>query len=242
VYVRGTKLELVSPLPNATIRWAWGQRVPNPDSRPYLGPIEINPGSKTTKTNQGQGGRGQGGRVISARLFLPDGRASRTVTGRFRRAEWISAIDPGPVGPGLDLAYHEGAFRRTSDVLASPPVRRGTQPSVALPEKRREDRYGCVLGGYLCVQEDGIYTFGLTSDDGSRLCIGNTLIVDNDGVHGALTRTGQAALHAGYHPFRVVYFNRGGAQKLAVTIAGPGLETQPLPPAMLFRRRGPRSR
>jgi len=234
VYVQGTKLELMNPLPGATIRWAWGQRVPNPDSRPYVGPIEINQGSKT---NQGQGVR-----VISARLFLPDGRASRTVTGRFRRAEWIAAIDPGPVRPGLDLTYHEGAFRRTSDVLASRPVRRGTQASVALPDERREDRYGCVLGGYLCVQEDGIYTFGLTSDDGSRLYIGNTLIVDHDGVHGASTKTGQAALHAGYHPIRVVYFDRGGPQKLAITIAGPGLVNQPLPPAMLFRRRVPRSR
>jgi len=224
LFVEGTKLELVNPVPGATIRWTRDRRVPNPDSPRYVGPIEI---------NQGQ--------VVGARLFLPDGRASRPVTGRFRRAEWIAAVDPGPVRPGLDLAYHEGAFRRTADVLASRTVRRGTQSSVALPEGRREDQHGCVLNGYLCVQEDGIYTFGLNSDDGSRLFVGNALIVDNDGTHRARERTGQAALRAGYHPIRVIYFDRGGPEKLAATIAGPGLETQSLPPAMLFRRRRPRS-
>ena len=52
---------------------------------------------------------------------------------------------------------------------------------------------------------------------------GESLVVDNDGIHGARERSGPVALRKGFHPLRVAYFNAGGTGVLAAEISGPGL-------------------
>jgi hypothetical protein len=43
------------------------------------------------------------------------------------------------------------------------------------------------------------YTFGVSSNDGSKLFIAGKLVVDNDGGHGANLIHGEIALKAGIH-------------------------------------------
>ena len=45
--------------------------------------------------------------------------------------------------------------------------------------------YMWVFYGSLKVQQEGDYSFCSTSDDGSRIILDGTLLVDNDGLHGA---------------------------------------------------------
>ena len=68
------------------------------------------------------------------------------------------------------------------------------------------------------VPADGVWTFRLTSDDGSRLWIGDQLLVDGDGPHAAAERSGPAALRAGWHPIRVDYFQAGGGKALSLRV------------------------
>ena len=83
------------------------------------------------------------------------------------------------------------------------------------------------------VPTTGLYTFFTTSDDGSRLFIGDTLVVENNGVHGSQERSGVIGLQAGKHAFRVEYFEATGSATLAARYQGPGIAKQIIPNAAL---------
>ncbi len=83
--------------------------------------------------------------------------------------------------------------------------------------------------GFLRVPQDGVYTLFVSSDDGSRLYLGDNLVVDNDGLHGQSEASGLAALSAGLHPIRIAYFNATGGEGLIVSWQGPGLAKQAVP-------------
>ena len=104
--------------------------------------------------------------------------------------------------------------------------------------RRRDSRFALDFSGYVAAPADGVYTFHLASDDGSRLYIGSELVVDHDGLHAANEKSGQVILKAGRHPIRVTYFQAGGALGLEVGYEGPGLSRQPIPPSALWRARG----
>ncbi len=56
------------------------------------------------------------------------------------------------------------------------------------------------------IEAAGRYDFALLSDDGSKLMIDNSLVIDNDCLHPPDTRTGSLALSQGVHEMRVLYF------------------------------------
>jgi len=60
--------------------------------------------------------------------------------------------------------------------------------------------------GELAVDTPGLYHFGLYSDDGSKLYIDGTLVVDNDGIHPAMGKKGSITLTTGMHPVEIHYF------------------------------------
>jgi len=119
--------------------------------------------------------------------------------------------------------------------------------------------------GYISIgSADLDTTFGLSSDDGSRMLIGQSAIqvVDNDFGHGNQLRTGEAIFEApGLYPIEIIYFNsdftnnglphQGGANLYFLSTLGGG---GPVSPPVLnrsvpygmdsietgFRRRGSR--
>jgi hypothetical protein len=56
------------------------------------------------------------------------------------------------------------------------------------------------------VPQDGLYEFKLIADDGANLYIADQKIIDNDGVHPVLEKTGSVELKAGDVNFHVSYF------------------------------------
>ena len=93
--------------------------------------------------------------------------------------------------------------------MASAVARRGDE---------RAEHYLLRFAGYLVVPRDGVYAFALTSDDGSVLAIGDTVVVDHDGLHGAEERVGLAALRAGAHPLTAWYLEAGGGSALSLRV------------------------
>ncbi|GGF11009.1 hypothetical protein GCM10011383_22770 [Hymenobacter cavernae] len=91
------------------------------------------------------------------------------------------------------------------------------------------------FSGYVTVPTDGQYTFYTNSDDGSRLYIGSTLVVDNDGLHGDREIASTIGLKAGTHAITVAFFQDAGGQNLQVSYAGPGLTKQVIP-ASAYKR------
>lgn len=96
----------------------------------------------------------------------------------------------------------------------------------------RADDVGAVFEGYVTVPQTALYTLFTHSDDGSRLYVGDTLVVENDGLHGLQERSGVIGLKAGAHAVRVEFFERGGQAGLIVRIEGGGLSKQVIPGEM----------
>eukprot|EP00971_Amphidinium_carterae_P018669 368140-Amphidinium_carterae.1 len=72
------------------------------------------------------------------------------------------------------------------------------------------DNYAARWTGFLKIKSGGTYTFQTTSDDGSMLYINGTEIVNNDGPHGMVTKTGQLYMDAGLYSVVVEYYEWGG--------------------------------
>ena len=69
--------------------------------------------------------------------------------------------------------------------------------------------------GELTIDTSGLYLFGLYADDGAKLYINGTLVVDNDGIHPAKGEQGGIMLTAGTHPVEIHYF-QGPRQSIAL--------------------------
>ncbi|WP_189856573.1 family 16 glycoside hydrolase [Streptomyces poonensis] len=84
------------------------------------------------------------------------------------------------------------------------------------------DNFVTEATGYLVAPRDGSYVLRLTSDDGSRLTIDGTTVIDHDGLHGAEPKDGTVHLTAGSHPLRIEHFERDGGQQLQLSWRPPG--------------------
>ena len=99
---------------------------------------------------------------------------------------------------------------------------------------KTKDFFALKFTGYVEAPADGLYTFSTKSDDGSRLFIGDELIVSNDGLHGVREASGLVRLGRGKHAIRVEFFEHDGQELIEVFYEGPGLDKQSIPPTALF--------
>jgi len=60
--------------------------------------------------------------------------------------------------------------------------------------------------GKFWIEHPGVYRFQLLSDDGSKLYIDDHVVIDNDGIHAPVEKTGSIDLTGGVHRIRVSYF------------------------------------
>jgi hypothetical protein len=148
------------------------------------------------------------------------------------------ADEPGSVVNGLNYAYYEGAWSLLPDFDALIPVAEGAADNFGIGLRLRDDNFGFVFTGYVEVLADGEYTFYTTSDDGSKLYIGDVEVVDNDGLHSARERSGVISLAAGLHQITVTFFERTGGERLEVRYAGPGVSKQLIPDNRLYHEKG----
>ncbi len=136
----------------------------------------------------------------------------------------------GPAGePGLTLRYFECDVDTVLDLDSLDDYTETVVDAIALPEDARDDYFGLEFFGAIDIAEAGEYTFYTTSDDGSRLYIGKSLVVQNDYPHGATEKSGAIALQAGRYPLYVAYFEGVVDQVLEVAWEGPGIEKGPIP-------------
>jgi hypothetical protein len=88
--------------------------------------------------------------------------------------------------------------------------------------------FGVDYYGEFFITKPGEYKFDLESDDGSRLEIDNQLLIENDELHQARSKTAKVNLAAGRHTIHVPYF-QGSPPNLALilTVKPPGESTRP---------------
>jgi len=201
--------------PSMQIRYTLDGTIVDMDSPLYEGPVTI---SET--------------RSIKARAFTADdrrlGREARARY-RFRELEPVTAKTPEDTQSGLHYAYHHN-WR--SDLEEREPESTGV---VKTPNLSMRESYGhsVVFTGYVSVDAAGTWTFYLTSDNNSKLYIGDRLVVDNT-IRGPRqrvikTHVGQIALKAGKHPIRIVA--KDCRELIETEWRGPGRHRQPIPAA-----------
>ncbi len=96
------------------------------------------------------------------------------------------------------------------------------------------DSFGIRYTGYIEIATAGSYTFYTSSDDGSKLFIDGTQVVNNDGNHGNQERSGTTSLSTGLHTIKVLFFENGGGETLTVQYQGPSIGKQNLPFSILY--------
>lgn len=164
-----------------------------------------------------------------------DGQAVSAVVSRsFSKVQPRPAETPVNLQAGLSYRYFQGDWENLPDFSSLEPEEDGTTPTFSLDPGRRPEKFALLFRGYIQVPVDGVYHFFLVSDDGSRLWIGDTLVVDNDGLHGSAMAEGRIALAAGDHSIRVGYFQGTGGAELEAGYSGPGIEKQKIPFSVLF--------
>jgi alpha-L-fucosidase len=217
IFVDTMEVALTSARENVEIRYTLDGSLPAHSSPLYQRPIRL-----TAST------------TVTTRCFRGGAAVSPASSARFEKVPPRAAVSPGKISPGLRYAYYEGDWNALPDFRTLKPVLQGVAPSVTLDAKRQRENYGFTFEGYIRIPRDGVYRLATESDDGSRLVIGDVPVVESDGLHGMVEKSGVIALAAGYHPIRITYFQGAGGDGLTVTIAGPGMEKQPIAPAMLF--------
>jgi hexosaminidase len=205
------------PFPGALIRYTTDGSEPTIRSPRYAGPLDIHLTTSPT--------------IVSAKVFLPNGRQSPVARAWIARAIWHRpvAVRPDDLRSGLSYRYVEGGFRRSDEVTQTSPVRVGTVPAVGLRGDERPENNGLHLSGLLCPPSDGLYTFYLSSDDGAKLHIDGALVADRDGPQREGETRGQMALRAGCHDLDLVFFQASGGARLQLEVSTPALPKRLVP-------------
>ena len=87
----------------------------------------------------------------------------------------------------------------------------------------------------LWIPKAGTYSFELTSDDGSRLFIDNTLVISNDGIHAPRKKTAtKTFITEGFKKIKLEYLQLGALHACQLYWSGPGQELQPIPAKYFF--------
>lgn len=94
-----------------------------------------------------------------------------------------------------------------------------------------KERFLTEIDATLNVETAGEHAFRLICDDGGLLWVGGRMVVNNDGLHGAVPKDGSAKLDAGKHPLRIRHFQGGGGWALRLEWKPPGASEFALVPA-----------
>jgi len=197
----------------AITRYTLDGSIPDQNSIPYTHPFLLN----STQ-------------IVTARSFDKNGNASLPIPAYFR-------FSTSAQGPGVQLRYFPG-----KDWNHLPPFStlRSTHEwkSYEFNLKREmiqpwlekdNDVFGVLGESQIQIDTPGKYKFYTQSDDGSKLFVDDQMVVDNDGGHGVIEKTGEIELKPGKHNLRLEFFNGGGGFWLDVLYSGPGIPKQIIP-------------
>lgn len=155
-----------------------------------------------------------------------DARGNRSATST------ITFYVPG-TAEGIAYKYYEANSLSSLQAFdfSATPTKTGIVNNFDISVRNRNDQFVFSFEGSLQVDLIGTYTFYTSSDDGSRLYINNTLVVDNDGLHATIEKSGSYTFSStGKFPIKVTFFEGSGGEVLKVSYDPPGSEVKQLIP------------
>lgn len=209
IFIDAMDVGLQTTLPGAEIRYTLDGTKPTRESTLFEKPFKIE-ASTTVRT----------------KAFWQDGE-SRMVDYQFTKVTPRPALDPEKtteILPGIGVLVYDGRYAKMPDLSTMKPVgEKATAKKIDLAVAPREMDFALRFEGFIDVPKTGIYTFFVTSDDGAQLQIDGEIIVDNDGIHGAVEKSAAYPLEKGLHTIRLDYFQGYGGRDLKIEWQGPDL-------------------
>lgn len=153
---------------------------------------------------------------ITFRTFYADGSKGDITRASFVKDEFSPAVKAEPVRNGLTCRWYDFAGADVNKITEAKLNDTFVTPGVEIPAGAKGN-IGLVTTGYIYLPMDDIYTFALTSDDGSVLKIDGNTIVDMNREQAPTTSAGEKALAKGYHRIEVRYFDHNGG-RLSMTV------------------------
>jgi hypothetical protein len=144
-----------------------------------------------------------------------------------------------PTENGVNFLRYKGSWTKLPDFSSIAQDSAGPADAFGTASLSRGSlNFGAVLSGYLTIPLDGSYTFYLTSSDGSALYLNDSLLLSNDGIHGAPTQDSvTVALTTGFYLIEARYFDAASAPFLNVSYACTdiGIDKMTIPKDALYR-------
>lgn len=214
-------VEITPGLAGSEIRYTIDGSVPTLSSPVFTEPFSLD---KTT--------------VVKAKAFDKDGNESPVAVAYFR-------LGKSGDGNGVNVTFFPLKDREQLPSFGT--LKKGpswTEPEIGASHERilpllepGNSSFGLVIEGYLQIDTLARYRFFTQSDDGSKLYINDKEVVNNDGSHGVIEKSGSVELAPGKHLVRVEYFNGQGSGWLEAYYQGPGIPKQLIPVNKLFVRK-----
>ena len=239
-FVERTTVTLTPSLPGAEVRYTLDGSEVSADSTLYEGPFAVE--ASCTVRARGFASGTPGLKEATLELVSWSGEALLQPDGA-----------PGTVEPGLHAAIYQDGWQTLDQMAGRTPSSTAEIADLDVAITPVLDHVAVAFEGWLRVPAAGIWTLHLTSDDGSRLHLGFTSeqvgedvrqvarvrkrVIDNDGLHGAITRSQALGLEAGLHALRVEWFNATGGRELRLEWEGPDTPRQPVPASAFSRSR-----
>ena len=218
-FIGSTEAYLIADRESAEIRYTLDGSEPSAKSKKHLG------GAITISEPT----------VLKAIAMEGSRRSIRASTTAFTKFDPDSLVEPvRPLGDpptqtrALGVRCYEGGWQSLHDLPGREPVAEKTAEKIDSEPKTREEHVALVFDGLLRVPKTGVYDFHLASDDGSRLYLGDSLAIDNDGLHGVIEKSAHVPLKQGWHAIRVEWFNATGDGELSLEWGGPELTRRAL--------------
>ncbi len=136
---------------------------------------------------------------------------------------------------GLFTKFFEGKFPKVATIDGNV-VREEVLANVHITDTVNMPAFAAQLRAYIRVPKDGIYSFYFTCDDGGVLRIADQMVVDNDGNHSPIMKSGQIALKKGLHDFAIDFIEAGGGFTLELQYSVDGGEVMPIPDDWFYQQ------
>ena len=94
-----------------------------------------------------------------------------------------------------------------------------------------DDSYSIRWSGWVFVDHAATWTFTTISNDGVRLWVDDTSVIDNWELHTATRDDGSLELESGWHPIRLEYFQQGGSSDLRLLFSSSAGQSEVVIPA-----------
>jgi hexosaminidase len=191
-------LNPTKPLPGLSIRYTTDGSLPNGNSTLLEAPLLIKQEA-----------------FIRLAAFTKQGNHGDVYNLHYKRQKPAEPLSLADAKGGLLCNYFPGAFK-SSKMLTGKPEAVYSVNNLTVPSEVKAGSFGLKYQGYIDVPEDGIYSFFLICDDGGILNIAEKEVVNNDGWHAPIERSGQVALKKGLQPLELNFVEGGGGYTLSL--------------------------